>query len=151
MRRVVHDAEFEFQAPAARITLEIAAEAQGGWARIPHADAAVLHTAVDNVVRNALLHGGDGAIEVAVSATREDVAVTVRDHGPGVPPRDLERIFEPFYRVATDAPRPEGYGVGLALAQRAAALHGGRIVAENADGGGLRVRIVLPRPRSARP
>jgi signal transduction histidine kinase len=144
VRRVVHDAEFESQSPSGRIELAIAAEADAGWARIPHADPAVLHTAVDNVVRNALLHGGDGPIIVSVSADAGSVTIEVRDHGPGVPPRDLERIFEPFYRVATDGPRIEGHGVGLALAQRAAALHGGRIVAANVDGGGLRVSIVLP-------
>ena len=151
VQRVVHDAEFESQAPAGRITLAMGAEAQWGWARLPNADPAVLHTAVDNVVRNALLHGGDGSIEVEVAATRDEVAITVRDHGRGVPPRDLERIFEPFYRVATDTPRAEGYGVGLALAQRAVALHGGGIVAENADDGGLRVRIVFPRARPGPP
>ena len=143
VRRVVHDAEFESQSTG-RIKLEIAAEAEAGWARIPHADPAVLHTAVDNVVRNALLHGGDGPITVSVWADAGTVTIQVRDHGPGVPPRDLERIFEPFYRVATDGPRADGHGVGLALAQRAAELHGGRVVAENADGGGLRVGIVLP-------
>jgi signal transduction histidine kinase len=146
-RRVVHDAEFEAQAPAGRITLDVAAEADAGWARIPHADPAVLHTALDNVVRNALLHGGGGPIEVSIAATRDEVAVTVRDHGPGVPPRDLERIFEPFYRVVVDVPRAEGHGVGLALARQAVALHGGSVTAENAEGGGLRVRIVLPYPR----
>ena len=143
VRRVVHDAEFEAQAPAGRLSLSIAAEALSGGARIPHADPAVLHTALDNIVRNALLHG-DGAILLSVTASAREVAIEVRDHGPGVPPRDLERIFEPFYRVATDGPRIEGHGVGLALAQRAAVLHGGRVVAENAEGGGLRVRIVLP-------
>ena len=143
VRRVVHDAEFESQS-SGRIELEVAAEAEAGWARIPHADPTVLHTAVDNVVRNALLHGGDGPITVSVSADAGTVTIQVRDHGPGVPPRDLERIFEPFYRVATDGPRADGHGVGLALAQRAAELHGGRVVAENADGGGLRVAIVLP-------
>ena len=143
VRRVVHDAEFESQSTG-RIELEIAAEAEAGWARIPHADPAVLHTAVDNVVRNALLHGGGGSITVSVSAAAGTVTIQVRDHGPGVPPRDLERIFEPFYRVATDGPRTDGYGVGLALARRAAELHGGRVVAANADGGGLRVGIVLP-------
>ncbi len=117
-----------------------------GRVAAPNADPAVLHTAVDNVLRNALLHGGSGAIEVSVATLAGELAISVRDHGPGVPPRDLERIFEPFYRVATDGPRAEGHGVGLALAQRAAGLHDGRVVAENADGGGLDVRILLPIP-----
>jgi signal transduction histidine kinase len=63
-----------------------------------------------------------------------------------VPPRDLTRIFEPFFRVASDEPgRPvNGYGIGLALAVKAVQLHGGRVEAVNAEGGGLQVRIVLP-------
>ena len=146
VRGVLRDAEFEFQAPAGRIVLSLEPEARPGGSLLPNADPAILHTAVDNVVRNALLHGGSGPIEVSVATNAGELAITVRDRGPGVPPRDLERIFEPFYRVATDGPRAEGHGVGLALAGRAAGLHGGRVVAENAEGGGLRVRITLPIP-----
>lgn len=146
VRGVLQDAEFEFQAEAGRIVVSFPPDELPGGALLPNADPAVLHTAVDNVVRNALLHGGPGPIEVSVEANAGELSITVRDHGPGVPPSDLERIFEPFYRVTTDAPRVEGYGVGLALAGRAAGLHGGRVVAENAQGGGLRVRIVLPVP-----
>lgn len=148
VRGVLHDAEFEFQAPAGRIVLSLGPDARPGCSLLPNADPAVLHTAVDNIVRNALLHGGSGPIEVSIATKASELAITVRDHGPGVPPCDLERIFEPFYRVATDGTRVEGYGVGLALADRAARLHGGRVAAENAEGGGLRVRILLPVPSS---
>jgi signal transduction histidine kinase len=80
------------------------------------------------------------------------VRITVRDHGPGVPDADLPRIFEPFYRVGTvDATHVaiEGTGIGLAITQRAAALHGGNVFARNAEGGGLLVTIVIPRTAAA--
>jgi len=152
VQRVVHDAEFEAQAPAGRIRLALGAEADGPAGRLSSADPAVLHTAIDNVVRNALVHGGDGSIEVGVSAAAGEIVIDVRDHGPGVPPRDLTRIFEPFYRVASDESgrAVNGYGVGLALAVKAVELHGGRVDAVNAEGGGLRVTIVLPLDRERR-
>lgn len=147
VRHVVLDAEFEAQASAGRIHLALAAEADGPAACLTNADPAVLHTAIDNVVRNALVHGGDGPIDVGVSTIGGgEIVIEVRDRGPGVPPRDLTRIFEPFFRVARDEPgRPvNGYGIGLPLAVKAVQLHGGRVEAVNAEGGGLRVRIVLP-------
>jgi signal transduction histidine kinase len=74
------------------------------------------------------------------------IEVSVRDHGPGVPEKDLGLIFEPFYRV--DAARAHrsagGEGLGLAIAARAIGLHGGSISAANVAGGGLVVRISLP-------
>jgi signal transduction histidine kinase len=71
--------------------------------------------------------------------------VSVRDHGPGVPEKDLKLIFEPFYRV--DAARDRaggGEGLGLAIAARAIAVHGGSIEAHNAPDGGLEVAMRLP-------
>ncbi len=70
----------------------------------------------------------------------------MRDEGPGVPEKDLALIFEPFYRV--DAAREHrsagGEGLGLAIAARAIAVHGGSIGAANAEGGGLVVSLSLP-------
>jgi two-component system, OmpR family, sensor histidine kinase CpxA len=69
----------------------------------------------------------------------------VRDHGPGVPEGDLQRLFDPFYRVSEARDRDSGgFGLGLAIAARAVTLHGGMIRAENVPGGGLRVIITLP-------
>ncbi|EQD59200.1 ATP-binding region, ATPase-like domain protein, partial [mine drainage metagenome] len=73
------------------------------------------------------------------------IDVTVSDHGPGVPPQDLAAIFEPFYRVDAARDRTQGgEGLGLAIAARAVALHGGRISARNLAGGGLAVTVTLP-------
>jgi signal transduction histidine kinase len=143
IRQIVHDAEFESQSPPGRLRLTSADTLT--MRGEPH----VLYAAVDNVVRNALLHGDPhGPIDVDLSLDGETVRITVRDHGPGVAEEDLPRIFEPFYRASakgTGRVSTEGTGIGLAITQRAAALHGGAVTADNAEGGGLRVTITVPR------
>ena len=67
----------------------------------------------------------------------------VRDHGPGVPEAELESLFRPFFR-GSNAAHAEGHGLGLAIAQRVAKVHGGEILARNGEGGGLEVRLRLP-------
>jgi two-component system sensor histidine kinase CpxA len=107
---------------------------------------AALHSAFENVIRNALAHTADGST-VAVRLRRDGATaeVRVRDHGPGVRPSDLERIFEPFFR--TDGARTlgrGGTGLGLAIARRAIQRHGGRIEARNCEDGGLEMVVRLP-------
>lgn len=107
-----------------------------------------LTRAVENVVRNALNHAGsaDGAaVEVNLQTAAGRVEIRVADSGPGVPEADLERIFEPFYRVDTSRDhRSGGQGIGLAIAASVLELHGGRIVARNRSGRGLEVTLELP-------
>ena len=75
--------------------------------------------------------------------------MSVRDFGPGVPNGELEKIFEPFYRVQESRDRGSGgHGLGLSIAANAVRRHGGSIQAGNADGGGLVVRISLPLSRN---
>ena len=124
-------------------------------------DAELLRSAFENVIRNAVRYSPADAL-VGITAHRlagegheGDLAeVVIRDEGPGVPEQELGLIFEPFYRV--DAARGHGgaggEGLGLAIAARAVALHGGGIEARNLDGGGLSMTITLPaigRARSA--
>ena len=115
-------------------------------------DSELLRSAFENVIRNAVRFSPGGAV-VVVSARRlkharptDTVEVAVHDSGPGVPEKDLGLIFEPFYRV--DAAREHqgaaGEGLGLAIASRALALHGGTISAHNMPGGGLAVVVTLP-------
>ncbi len=68
----------------------------------------------------------------------------VRDHGPGIPPDERERIFEPFYRLPATRESGRGSGLGLALVREIARRHGGEAVCLAADGGGSRFRIDLP-------
>ena len=145
VRQIVHDAEFESQSPPGR--LRLTSDDTVKFRGEPN----VLHSAIDNVVRNALLHGDPRLpIKVTLSNDVDAVRLTVRDHGAGVREEDLPHLFEPFYRAsAMDSKHvsTEGTGIGLAITQRAAALHGGQVSACNAEGGGLLVTITLPRAR----
>jgi signal transduction histidine kinase len=87
-------------------------------------------------------------IKINLASDAESITVSIRDHGAGVRDEELTRIFEPFYRAGSlDSKHvsTEGTGIGLAVTQRAAALHGGRVAARNAEGGGLLVTLTLPR------
>jgi len=105
----------------------------------------LLKRALENVIRNAMQYTHAGTTVLVQLATEPaGYAVTVEDEGPGVPERDLKRVFEPFYRI-DEARRREtgGFGLGLSIAQRAIQQHRGTILAQN-TGRGLRIRISLP-------
>jgi len=84
-------------------------------------------------------------VSVNLAITDKKVVVEVTDQGAGVPEELLDKLFEPFYRVADARDRQSGgTGIGLAIAERAVKLHGGTISAHNRPSGGLLVRIELP-------
>jgi two-component system, OmpR family, sensor kinase len=134
---IAEDARFEAAAMGRQLSLDIA-----GDARIT-GDPALLHRAVENVVRNAVKFTAPASgVNVSLSTVNERALLAVTDHGPGIPSDELHKVFEPFYRAAgTDA---SGFGLGLAIAQRAVQAHGGSIRAMNVSSGGLRVEIELP-------
>jgi len=71
--------------------------------------------------------------------------LSVDDNGPGIPPKERERIFEQFYRIGDLVTREvEGTGLGLAIARSIVRAHGGRIRVEDAPGGGSRFLVALP-------
>jgi signal transduction histidine kinase len=115
-------------------------------------DQELLRSALENVIRNAVRYAPTGS-SVTVEAKRTEaqrIEVVIRDDGPGVPEKDLQLIFEPFYRV--DAARNRaagGDGLGLAIAARAVTIHDGTIQARNLDTGGLAVYVTLPAAEAA--
>jgi len=116
------------------------------------ANEALLSGALENVVRNAALYTDENtSVDVSLQLCKQRhgwLLIQVHDHGPGVPAEMLKKLFEPFVRVDDARDRNSGgYGLGLAIAERAINLHGGEIVARNADDGGLVVRIFFPLKR----
>lgn len=100
---------------------------------------------LSNLIENAIKYTPTGT-EIQISARRIDheVQVEVADRGPGIPAPALPHLFEPFYRVGEQGPRPKGIGLGLAVARGLVEAQGGRIWAENRPEGGSRFVFVLP-------
>ena len=104
----------------------------------------LLRSAIENVVRNAVKFTREGTcVDVTVATTTSSAVLTVADHGPGITSAELAKVFDPFYRGEA-ASGTTGFGLGLAIAQRAIDTHGGKIRAANVPGGGLQVEIELP-------
>ena len=103
---------------------------------------------VENLLTNAVKHTpGDSRIWVRVERTDEGALISVEDDGPGIPPEDRLRVFEPFVQGATVT--PGGVGVGLALVAKFAELHDGRAWVQERAGGGASFRVLLAfEPRS---
>jgi two-component system OmpR family sensor kinase len=140
VREVITDANFEAQALGCTVTW------QEETAAIVWGRPEMLHGAIENVVRNALKHAPASAevrIETSIDAKQARYTLRVLDRGPGVPALELSRLFTPFFR-ATDARGTNGYGLGLAIAQRSIEAHGGTISVDNRPEGGLAVSIMLP-------
>jgi two-component system sensor histidine kinase CpxA len=142
---VAEDAEFEAQARHCHVRSEIPS---GTWG--VRGEASLLHSAIENVVRNAIRYTREGTtveirLEKCESAKGAEAVVSVTDCGSGVPPDALEKLFQPFYRLDDDRGRQTGgVGLGLAITERAVRFHGGRVAAFNRAEGGLLVEIHLP-------
>lgn len=137
LNNIVEDARFEGAARQLRVELLMG--------QIPevHANAEMLHRAIENVVRNALRHSPDGGtVLVEARGTEQEIRLLVSDRGPGVPEDELGSIFQAFYRGEKQE-AGNGYGLGLAIAKRVFETMNGEIRAENQEGGGLLVEIVL--------
>lgn len=103
-----------------------------------------LDVIVANLVGNALRHGAR-PVRVHLSVSREDVRIEVTDSGPGLPEQVLPHVFDRFYKADAARTRTPGSGLGLAIALENARLHGGDLSAGNAEGGGARFVVRLPR------
>ena len=104
----------------------------------------LLRRALGNLVDNAVLYGGSATLQV--DDTPDRLTLTVLDAGPGLPPAELERVFEPFYRQEASRNRATGgTGLGLGIVRSIARLHGGDVVLQNRPLGGLAAVLSLPR------
>ena len=105
----------------------------------------LLRRALRNLLENARRYGGSAPPELSLQCIAgERVERSVCDRGPGVPPAERERIFEPFYRLPSHAEQAGGVGLGLSLVRQIARHHGGEARCEARAGGGSRFVIELP-------
>ena len=108
----------------------------------------LLRRAVRNLLENAVRHGrrtGHAKVVAQLSLEGRYAVLHIDDRGPGVPPDQRERIFEPFYRLPGASEREGGVGLGLALVRQIAARHGGSVACDNREGGGARFTLRLPK------
>ncbi|WP_027867563.1 sensor histidine kinase [Massilia alkalitolerans] len=134
--QIAADARFEAGPEAPRICVE----APGPI--LVQGDPDLLWSALENVVRNAIRHGGHGNVGIVLHRDAQWAHLDVLDCGPGIAAADLASIFRPFFR--SNPNKVDGHGLGLAIAQHVMAAHGGGIGASNREGGGLQVRLSLP-------
>lgn len=106
-------------------------------------DAHDLDRAIANLLDNALKYGADTDIQVRVGRDDPWAVVEVRDHGPGIAPDDLQKVFDRFYRAPAARAAP-GSGLGLAIVDQIANRHGGLVRATNAPEGGAVMTLQLP-------
>jgi two-component system sensor histidine kinase CpxA len=151
VEEVARDAAFEAQARNCRVEAEVQDE-------LPMVgDPALLHSAIENVVRNATRYTRAGTtVKIYAGKTQrwnlEEALIRVTDAGPGVPEDSLDKIFRPFYRIDDARGRSTGgVGLGLAITEQAIRLHGGSVKASNLPEGGLSVEIRLPLERVEAP
>lgn len=112
-------------------------------------DADRLRQVVDNLLVNAVRHTPPGTpIEVELRHDGDFAVIGVRDHGPGIPPEERSRIFEPFYRSDPSRSRATGgEGLGLAIVETIVRAHGGRVGVEGSEGEGARFWVRIPLAR----
>ena len=108
-------------------------------------DRAKTDQALQNIVDNALKFTRTGEVVVTAGSDHDRVEIAVRDTGPGIPARDLSRIFERFYKVDRSRGGQPGSGLGLSIARHLVELQGGTILAESIPGAGTVIRVRLPR------
>jgi signal transduction histidine kinase len=137
LERVVNDLSLQAAAAGANVVLASHHPVEGFW------DEFRIEQVVVNLLTNALRYGGGGAVEVSVHDEGCNVRIAVRDHGKGIAPDFIERIFEPYERGAKSG-EPKGLGLGLYISRQLAASHGGQLTVESTPGQGATFSLVLP-------
>jgi len=137
LERVVSD--LALQAAAANSTLQLASHApvEGVW------DEFRIEQVIVNLLTNALRYGGGGTVELSVHQIGCNVRIDVRDHGKGIAPDFIDRIFEPYERGARNG-EPKGLGLGLYISRQLATSHGGELTVQSTPGQGATFSLLLP-------
>lgn len=144
VQEIAKDAAFEAQSRHCQVEVDAVADC------IVTGSPSLLHSAIENVVRNAIRYTEEGTtVQIRLRSEEgpagPEAVVQVTDSGPGVPEDALDKLFRPFYRIDDARGRQTGgVGLGLAITARAVSLHGGSVQAANRPQGGLMVEIRLP-------
>lgn len=133
---VCRDLRREATAGGAELSVIAPPQVIGLWDRIR------LKQIISNLVSNAIRYGGGGSIDIHVSATARHAELIVRDHGPGIPPAVLPRLFDAFDHGHVGS---SGFGIGLWLVKTLCTAMAGSVTAANASTGGARFCVSLPR------
>ncbi|HZP63249.1 MAG TPA: HAMP domain-containing sensor histidine kinase [Terriglobales bacterium] len=147
VRQCVEGARTGYHLPSEALRVE---DSTGGNGNVVNGDPEDLRTAVSNLLDNAVKYSGQTVdISVRIEAPDEKhVALRVQDHGVGIPPDELKRVFKRFYRVPNRSlAHVKGTGLGLFIVRSIAKKHGGRVFAQS-QGEGTGTTVVLELPRS---
>jgi signal transduction histidine kinase len=137
LERVVNDLSLQAAAAGANVVLAPHQPVEGYW------DEFRIEQVVVNLLTNAMRYGGGGAVEVSVHDEDGSVRIAVRDHGKGIAPDYIDRIFEPYERGARNG-EPKGLGLGLYISRQLAKSHGGELTVESTPGEGATFSLTLP-------
>lgn len=141
---IIDDAAFEAQSRG------IVVRFAGAESFVSAVNGELIYRALENVMRNAVKYAHEASV-ISVTATitsDQGMEIAISNSGPVVAPQDIDKIFEPFTRLLENE-SVVGHGLGLAIARRAIAAHGGKVSARGNPGGGLTVTLHLPAGSSA--
>jgi signal transduction histidine kinase len=137
---LLHDSVTSFAAEAREAQIDLRVE-EANELPLVEIDPLRIREVLTNLIANAVRHtGAGGRILVTAEATAARVEVAVVDTGSGIPPEELPRIFDRFYKGASS----RGSGLGLTIARNLVLAHGGDISADSESGRGTRIRFSLP-------
>jgi signal transduction histidine kinase len=115
-----------------------------------YGDRTGLRQILSNLLENAVRHTVRGTVTVATAKARGGIELSVSDTGIGIPPQNLSRIFERFYRADSGRARESGgTGLGLAIVRHLVEAHGGKVEARSVEGVGTTITIFFPAPSSS--
>jgi signal transduction histidine kinase len=129
------DQTVDLLALAAEEAAAAGADAVEGASTLVQGNEKLLRRAIRNLLQNAARHGRP-PVSITIAQHDQVASITVRDHGDGLKPEEMTRVFEPFFRPEGRSESGGGWGLGLALVAEIARLHGGRVYAVKPDGKG---------------